>query len=394
MYRSDLTVTRMNLLLALRNVVFYSGFASFALYVPLYARHFEVPTAVIGLGSLMTAIASFLFSTFFLAKLVERIGDRRLHRLMWIASLLIVLLIFLLGKETPYLYPIITAGLGAAMMTLMPLNDIAATTSLKGIKPTYGPVRVAGSLSFLVTTLIMGPLVDSLGYAVVPFWMLGITVLAQVINNSVTFQKVPRDQGANPKAMLGSRRASLIMLLPVLATIILLSASHAAYNNFGSVLLEGLGLTGTQLSRVFAVAVVAESLAFFVADRFRLPFFTVAALAAGLAVFRWWLWFSQPGYLVLILSQGFHSITFATMQLAFMRYSQTLDNHTRQLLISVYGGVGMQLFPGFTTFVLGFFIDRYNTQVFLLSMALAALSLVLALLHVRRVQPTSSQVAP
>lgn len=394
MDRSDLTVSRMNLLLALRNVVFYSGFAGFALYLPLYARHFEVPTAVIGLGSLMTALASFLFSTFFLAKLVERIGDRRLHRLMWIASLLTVLLIFLLGKNTPYLYPIITAGLGAGLMTLMPLNDIAATTTLRGVKPTYGVVRVAGSLSFMLTTLILGPLVDRLGYSVVPFWMLGITLMAQIINNSVTFRKVPRDQGAHPKAALGSRRASLWMLLPVLATIILLSASHAAYNNFGSVLLEGLGLTGTQLSRVFAVAVVAESLAFFVADRFRLPFFSVAILAASLAIFRWWLWFVQPGYLVLMLSQGLHSITFATMQLAFMKYSQTLNNHTRQLLISVYGGVGMQLFPGFTTFALGFFIDRYNTQVFLLSMVLAGLSLVLALLHMRRIQPVSSQVVP
>ena len=296
MDRSDLTVSHMNLLLALRNVVFYSGFASFALYLPLYARHFEVPTAVIGLGSLMTALASFLFSTFFLAKLVERIGDRRLHRLMWIASLLTVLLIFLLGKNTPYLYPIITAGLGAALMTLMPLNDIAATTTLRGVKPTYGVVRVAGSLSFMLTTLILGPLVDRLGYSVVPFWMLGITLMAHIINNRVTFKKVPRDQGANPKAAVGSRRASLLMLLPVLATIILLSASHAAYNNFGSVLLEGLGLTGTQLSRVFAVAVVAESLAFFVADRFRLPFFSVAILAASLAIFRWWLWWASASW--------------------------------------------------------------------------------------------------
>ncbi|GGJ50160.1 MFS transporter [Deinococcus roseus] len=394
MDRAGLTVQRMNLLLALRNVVFYSNFAAFALYVPLYARHFEVSTSVIGLGSLMTALASFVFSTFFLAKLVERLGDRRLHRFMWLASSLCVLLIFLLGKSTPFLYPIITGGLGAALMTLMPLNDIAATTTLNGVKPTYGLVRVAGSLSFMVTTLILGPLVDRLGHGVIPVWMISVTLLAQVLNNSVTFLKVQRDVATLQKPAPGTRRASLLMLLPVLATIILLSASHAAYNNFGSVLLEGLGLSGTQLSRVFAVAVVAESVAFFVADRFKLPFFPVAVLAAGLAIFRWWLWFSQPGYLVLILSQMFHSITFATMQLAFMKYSQTLGNQTRQLLISVYGGVGMQLFPGFTTFVLGFFIDRYNTQVFLLSMVLAGLSLTLAMLQVRKVQAASSQVVP
>lgn len=387
---SGLTVTHMNLLLALRNVVFYSAFACFALYLPLYAQSLGVPTAVIGLGSLATALGSFVFSTFFLSKLVDRLGDRGLYRWMWLCSTLVLLLLFLLGKTSPLLYPVITAGLGAALMTFMPLNDIAATTTLNGIKPTYGLVRVAGSISFMLTTLILGPLVDRAGYGVVPIWMLTATGVAQLIASAVTFTRVTRDPHQTVQKVPGARRSDLLMLLPVLATIILISASHAPYSNFGSVLLEKLGMSGSELSRVFAVAVVAESVTFLLADRLKFSFFSVAVVAGMLALVRWWLWYNHPGYLVLILSQTFHAVTFAAMQLAFIQYSQTLSNQTRQLLISVYGGVGMQLFPGFTAFLMGFFIDRYNTGVFLLSMVLAGLSLTLALLQVRKTR--SAQV--
>jgi len=192
----------------------------------------------------------------------------------------------------------------------LPLVEASTFRHLRGRLGDYGRIRVWGSLSFVAAVALLGPLLDALGMASLP-WAILLLFAAM----TATAWLLPPDRAPAVHADHEPLRRTLLRpeVLVLFAACFLMSASHGPYNTFYSIYLVDEGYTKTEVGLLWALSVVAEILVFLwmpaILRRFSIPAVIAFSLACAVVRFLVIGWAVESAWAV-GLAQLLHAATF------------------------------------------------------------------------------------
>ena len=219
---------------------------------------------------------------------------------------------------------VIFAAVTIAAIAYAPLLSLSDAYALNGLRvrgKAYGPVRLWGSVSFIVGNVGAGFL---LGY-IAPGQLIWLVAAALFITFLAAIMLVPLEP--NPprsEAVSHSPRSlwSNPAFLFVVAAASLTQSSHAFYYGFSTLEWRAAGVSGTVIGALWGIGVVAEVILFAVSARLPsalAPTLMIAMGAAG-AVIRWTAMAFEPSSVALPMLQLLHAASFAATHIGAMGF--------------------------------------------------------------------------
>ncbi len=151
---------------------------------------------------------------------------------------------------------------------MVPLTDAYALRGVRSYGLSYGPLRLWGSVAFILGALACGLLVEFIA-AKHLIWviagMAGIGALTGLGLRPLVQTRVPVTEAHHSGALLRDRG-----FLGIILASALIQGSHAAYYGFGSITWQAAGLSGLTIAALWAIGVVAEIVVFALSPRFTL----------------------------------------------------------------------------------------------------------------------------
>ena len=270
-----------------------------------------------------------------------------------------------------------------ASSPLTPMLDTLAVQQSEKGHYQYGRVRMAGSLAFMLGSLIAGCLLLVLDarYVVWPIvGGYGLTFLC-----SFFLQAEENSLNTTARSMASpweaARKLSNWAFIALVLAAGLTQSSHAALYSFSSVHWQKLGHSGTVIGALWATGVIAEVVLFNWSHSI-LRWLTPERLltfGAGLAVLRWLSMGFDPPLVVLFGLQMLHAGSFgathmATMHLIHRRIEPGLTGTAQGVFAAISGGIFMSAVLG----VSGVLYDRLGAGSFLVMSAIAAFGFLAA----------------
>ena len=271
----------------------------------------------------------------------------------------------------------VTALLGIAASALGPLSDSLALALAREGKLEYGPVRAAGSISYMVVTAASGQALAFLGATLVPWLQAFGYGLAAICAFRLPEAQTP------PAAPTVRGGWALFRLKPFCLTVActaLIQGSHAGYYGFTALYWRSLGLGDDVIGLLFAEGIIAEIALFLRGRRLveRLGPAGLTACAGIAAVIRWSGMAFAPSLPALVLLQLLHAGTFAMQHLAaMMLLSRSVPPERAATAQALHSALGQGVPNGLMMLVTGFLYARYGGQAFLALSACGGLSLFL-----------------
>lgn len=215
---------------------------------------------------------------------------------------------------------LVYALLSIATAPLMPLTDAVTLASIRREPFDYGRVRAAGSISFILASILAGQVVAFLGVpSAVPLIMAGFaaTAAAALLLPRVTVPMPMPTLGGFAGFVAPLRIVALRWL--VLATA-LIQGSHAFYYAFGTLNWQAEGLGAGTIGALWAAGVAAEITLFLWGRSIvaRLGPVRLLLIAAIAGIIRWSLSAVTTEPAALFLLQILHAGTFGAQHLASM----------------------------------------------------------------------------
>ena len=250
-----------------------------------------------------------------------RLADRHgsLKAAVLAAAVATVGALALLGSVSAF-PPILAATMlfGLASAPLMPLIDAYALSGLRLRARSYGPVRLWGSVAFIVANLTGGVLLTALAKPHL-IWLIfgGNCVVAVLAAMLVRVPPEPRVPHAASHSHLRQPK-----FLAIAAASSLTQASHAVFYGFATLDWSAKGYSGTIIGVLWALGVVAEIVLFALSARLP-PSIGPASLiliGAGGALLRWVATAFDPPLPVLAPLQLLHALSFGATHLGTMMF--------------------------------------------------------------------------
>jgi len=255
--------------------------------------------------------------------LADRLDQRRL---VMVGLCLLAAAVFAAqaGIETKGLLLLATLVNGAALSGVLPLGEALGAGAARSYGFAYAPVRSTGSVSFLVTNVLLGLLIAPLGADVVLWWIVGCSLLAALLG-----RRHPGGgtlKGRKPPALseIGRMLMQPTFLLFTLGISLSLS-SHAVYYVYGSVHWRALGIGDGTIGALWAFSVAVEiGVMLFLAPFAlrRLGAIGMMALSGAGGILRWGAMMFDPGTGWLWVLQITHSLTFVAGHLGAIAFVQ------------------------------------------------------------------------
>ena len=267
---------------------------------------------------------------------------------------------------------------GASWAAILPLGEALALEELKAKGFGYGPVRLWGSITFILAAVGGGWWIGRSGAGSV----LGL-LLALLALNLLACLQLPENRPT--RRPLEPPRLGRLLRLPGLVRLVfaagLIQVSHALYYGFASLHWQAAGLSDTLIGWLWAEGVAAEVLLFAAAGAVlqRLPPLRLLTLAGGLAGLRWCLTAAGSDLGLLIPAQALHGASFGAVHLAVMH--ELRDRVPPELLASAqgfYAAIGSALLFGLVTPVAAWLYASTGGAAFFAMAALALAGTVLA----------------
>jgi len=304
-------VARPALRYALFTAATFTVFAAQLAFWPLWLTSRGLDAAEIGVLYALTLVVR-VAATPLLGMLTYRVGSRKL-----IITLSLVLLaglgLFIPAHGFLVILPIAVMT-GICLAALPPLTDNAVLQA--GLD--YGRVRLWGTLTFLVMTLVIGrAMLDA------PADRLLIFVVGSGVAVIMASFQLPRTQLAPPKPQQGSwrvmlsRRHALFFL-----AVALIQASHAAHNQFSALYWRSLGYSTDTIGWLWADTCIAEMILFYWARALVKRVSPVGLLTIGAfaGLVRWTVLGTSAALPLLVAVQALHCLTFAAAHLGALNY--------------------------------------------------------------------------
>ena len=275
----------------------------------------------------------------------------------------------------------IVAAYAAISLVSAPLLPLADSYGLRGLNArglAYGPVRLWGSVAFILANAMGGIFLATLG-ALDLVWML-TGAMAATAAATLPLPGTPDGTETIPKNRAGGGpwRSGLFVTTVVGASLI--QASHAVMYGFVTLQWSAKGLDGTAIGLLWATGVVAEILLFAVAHRAITHIGAVNMILVGGfgAVLRWTaMAFDSPMALLPVL-QCLHGLSFGATHLGAMHVLARLTDRsggaTAQGDFSALQGVTFAAAMGLS----GVLVERFGSSAYLAMSLVAAFGFVIA----------------
>lgn len=307
-------------------VRFFSFFLTWGIFLP-YWSGWMIHTKGISVSeaSLIMSfglIARGLSTLFAFPYLSGKLSSNVLLRIAGIGSL-VVIICYLPANSFPSLL-LVTVILHLFYPTLMPALDSAASVLVqsKQLKH-YGRSRQWGSIGFVSVGMIITIFTGAFGDEVI-LWALLLGIIGFVILSSMRAPDVlsikPETDQAEKRNIFQLFRIRHFGL--VLIIVLLLQSAHATYYNYGYIYLQEIDAPTYLIGLIINIAVIAEILFFFIADK-RFGGYSVGTLltiAAAGSTIRWIIVFAFPSVVIFCIAQTLHALSFAMAHYAFMKY--------------------------------------------------------------------------
>jgi PPP family 3-phenylpropionic acid transporter len=255
---------------------------------------------------------------------VAREADRRdaLRVSVIVASFLTVAGYTVMGFASGAIAIAATFALASIFFTpVMPLTETYALRGLSERGRAYGPVRVWGSVAFIVGTFATGFAADMIAAR----HLIWLVVAVSILCVAAAVMLAPLATGEGAPVQTSAPRKKLLrdpVFIAVLAAASLIQASHAVFYGFSVLSWRSAGLDGTAIAALWALGVIAEIVLFAVSGRLP-PFFQPAVLlligACGATV-RWIAMAFDPPAVALPFLQVLHALSFGTTHLGALNF--------------------------------------------------------------------------
>jgi MFS transporter, PPP family, 3-phenylpropionic acid transporter len=210
------------------------------------------------------------------------------------------------------------AAISVLSSPVLPLADSYGLRGLRARGAAYGPVRLWGSVAFILANIAGGVLLGRLGAGVL-VWALAATMAATAVA-AWRLPRTPEGAGATTRqpASGGLWRSGVFVAVIVGASFI--QASHAVLYGFATLQWTMRGLDGTTIGLLWALGVVAEIGLFAASARViaRVGAVEMILLGGIGAVLRWTAMAFDPPALLLPLLQCLHGLSFGATHLGAM----------------------------------------------------------------------------
>jgi PPP family 3-phenylpropionic acid transporter len=211
----------------------------------------------------------------------------------------------------------------AQAAALAPTTSLADALTVNAARPriAYGRIRGAASAAFLVGTLIIGQLIVPADLSPI-IWLNAALLIVAAVATALLPGTAPQPE---QHSLAAAEVRGLLKLSPfrvVITVSALVYGSHALYDAFAVIRWSAAGLPASVISVLWAEAVAAEVLVFFLVGPWlldRLGVRAAAVLAAVAGIVRWSAMGFTNSILVLAILQPLHGLTFALLHLACMR---------------------------------------------------------------------------
>ncbi len=251
--------------------------------------------------------------------LIARLADRwSAFRAALIAASVGSALAYALLSQAAGFVPILLAVALASVATApaLPLTDAYALKGLGLRGRAYGPVRLWGSVAFVVANLGGGLVVDRIA----PIHIIWLLVAALVMVAAVSLVLRPLASDPSRSQRLDQPKRKLLLspgFWVIAAAASLIQASHAVYYGFSVLDWRAKGLDATSIGGLWGLAVVAEIALFAVSARLptRLGPLGLVGFGACGACVRWGVMSLDPPLALLPLLQLLHAFSFGATHL-------------------------------------------------------------------------------
>jgi len=193
---------------------------------------------------------------------------------------------------------------------------------LAGEKKSYGRIRVWGSLSFILTVVVVGKVIDHYAIDLILYLILTGSILQGVLSLKLPDLKTKK----NSAYLTGIRLLLNKQVIVFLCCGLLMLVSHGTYYGFFSIHLESLGYDKMFIGITWSVAVIAEILVMISSRRMlkvlslkKVLFYSFAA-----AALRWLALFMFRSPVAILLTQVLHAFSYGTFHIASILYIDRL----------------------------------------------------------------------
>ena len=264
-----------------------------------------------------------------------------------------------------------------ASSALGPLADSLALALAREGKLEYGPVRSAGSISYMIVTAAVGQGLALFGSIIAPgFQALGYFCAALFARLLPEVQTPPAPSRAFGALMLFRNKGFCLAV----ACTGLIQGAHAAYYGFAALTLRAQGIGDRTIGLLLAEAIVAEILLFLRGRRFVnwLGPAGLTGIAAVASVVRWSAIAFAPSLPVLVVLQLLHAATFAMQHLsAMMLLSRFVPAERAATAQALHSAMGYGAPTGLMMLLAGALYARFGGLAFLAMAVCASLALLL-----------------
>lgn len=263
----------------------------------------------------------------------------------------------------------------------IPITDTLATTWQQQVKLDYGKARLIGSAAYVVGVTVFGNLIGVIGNQNI-VWVLTallfLYALVQMLSPSVA--PVDNNQSTVTTPVRFTELLKDPVTLRVLIAVTLIQGSHAGYYVYSVLYWTQLGIAVETTSLLWGLAVCAEILLFFFSNRLfhKWSISKLLYIATIGAIARWGLFAMTDNLWLIALLQTFHSLTFALMHYAVIRYIGTQPQSSMAKLQSLYNGLANCAGVGVMTAIAGQLYPISGQLMFIVmtSVAITALAVV------------------
>ncbi len=282
---------------------------------------------------------------------------------------------FWLGGEWLWLL-LVMVGFNLFFSPLVPLSDALAATWTRQIGLVYGPVRLWGSLAFVISSALTGILVSAYSYQAI-LLLLSLGVVAMLGGMLLTPQTRP--QGDARQGSQGGwavwrdlLRENSVWRFMVCVT--LMQGAHAAYYSFSAIWWQQAGYSASVVGYLWSLGVVAEIAIFALSNRlFRRWSARDLLLLSGIcALVRWTMLGATTALPLLVVAQILHCGSFTVCHLAAMRFIAARKGGEVIRLQSLYSALAMGGGIAVMTMICGLLFAHLQGHLFWV-MALVAL---------------------
>lgn len=251
---------------------------------------------------------------------------------------------FWLGGQWLWLL-LVMVGFNLFFSPLVPLSDALAATWTRQIGLAYGPVRLWGSLAFVISSALTGMLVSAYSYQAI-LLLLSLGVMAMLSGMLLPPQTRPQGdarQGASGgwAAWRDLLRENSVWRFMICVT--LLQGAHAAYYSFSAIWWQQAGYSASVVGYLWSLGVVAEIVVFALSSRLfrRWSARDLLLLSGVCALIRWTLLGATTALPLLVVAQILHCGSFTVCHLAAMRFIAARKGTEVIRLQSLYSALAM-----------------------------------------------------